>query len=428
MSEPPLIERGVERVVERVLDRFPERGPLPHIEIPDAFTGFFSSAHRATCRSINFSVKAFSGQRARAFDDRSLPALPRRPWSGWHAALDEFVMIYFELGRSGEFEQLDFERLEFEIENLIEHHDHRGVTDDPFTHHDDPPAPDEYDIVPRTLDGGDGEWMTFASEWEPHPQAPGRQRWLDDTVNGTVHVALLRHHDGPRPWVMFIHGAEMGRARLDAKMLRARRLHEELGVNVAMPVLPRHGPRNVREGAIRGNFPGLEMGDNVHGLSQAIWDVRRVLTWIRTQEPTAIGVYGFSLGAYVASLLGGLEPRLDALVIGCPVVDLIDLFVRNTPKTTTGAERLALLYERARLAHRPISPLHLERVLDRDRIVLLGATNDRLTDPLHQLSRLWEHWDRPQIEFVEGGHLSYIMMNEPVELLQQALRERGVCA
>jgi hypothetical protein len=413
-------------VVERVLDRFPERGPLPRIEIPDAFTGFFSSAHRAACRSINFSVKSWSGRRARAFDDRSLPRYPRQPWSGWHAALDEFVLIYFELGRSGEFENLDFERLELEVEDLIEHHDHRGVTDDPFTHHDDPPAPTNPYIVPHTLDGAEGEWMTFASDWEPHPQAPGGQRWLDDTVNGTVHVALLRHDDGPRPWVMFIHGAEMGRAQLDAKILRARRLHEDLGVNVAMPVLPRHGPRKLRDGAIRGSFPGLEMGDNVHGLSQAIWDVRRVLTWIRTQEPTAIGVYGFSLGAYVASLLGGLEPTLDALLIACPVVDLIDLYERNTPKINTGAERLALLYERSRLAHRPISPLHLERVLDRDRIVLMGATNDRLTDPLHQLSRLWEHWDRPQIEWVEGGHLSFIIKNEPVELLQQALRARGV--
>ena len=39
------------------------------------------------------------------------------------------------------FHNLDFERLELEVEDLIEHPDHRGVTDDPFTHHDDPPAP-----------------------------------------------------------------------------------------------------------------------------------------------------------------------------------------------------------------------------------------------------------------------------------------------
>ena len=161
-------------VVERVLDRFPERGPLPHIEIPDAFTGFFSSAHRAACRSINFSVKALSGQRAWAFDDRALPTLPRHPWSGWHAALDELVLIYFELGRSGEFENLDFERLELEVEDLIEHHDHRGVTDDPFTHHDDPPAPTNPYIVPHTLDGAEGEWMTFASDWEPTSAGAGR--------------------------------------------------------------------------------------------------------------------------------------------------------------------------------------------------------------------------------------------------------------
>lgn len=411
-----------------IADRFPERGPLPRLRVPDPWTGIPASLHRASWRATQISLQSLTGSRARAFARQALPDIGRGTFAGFHAALDELVLIYFEFGRSNRFEDLDLERIEMEVEDLIDHHDLRGVSDDPFSHHDDPPAPESYELIQRHLGDLDGEWMTFESGWEPHPRSPGRDRWIEDRDNHIVHVGLLRHDGGPRPWLMYIHGAEMGRPKWDVRILRAERLHRELGINIAMPVLPKHGRRRLSDGSIRGSFPSLEMAENVHGLSQAIWDVRRVLTWIRTQDPTAIGVYGFSLGSYVASLLAGLEPRLDALVVGCPVADLVDLFIHNTPEAEAGADRLSILYERSRLAHRPISPLHIERVLDKERIVILGATADRLSDPLDQLSRLWEHWNRPAVEWVEGGHLSYIVKSDATDLLVQSLLDRGVAA
>ncbi len=61
-------------------------------------------------------------------------------------------------------------------------------------------------------------------------------------------------------------------------------LHEGLGLNVVLPVLPMHGPRarNLPKAAA---FPGEDLLDNVHGSAQAVWDIRRLLSWIRLQEP-----------------------------------------------------------------------------------------------------------------------------------------------
>ena len=56
--------------------------------------------------------------------------------------------------------------------------------------------------------------------------------------------ALLLRHKEDRPWLVCVHGAEMGRAALDLMLFRAWHLHEDLGLNVVLPVLPMHGPRD----------------------------------------------------------------------------------------------------------------------------------------------------------------------------------------
>src|SRR3546814_4736034 len=57
--------------------------------------------------------------------------------------------------------------------------------------------------------------------------------------------------------------------------------------------------------------------------SQALWDWRRTLAWLRANESGArVGVYGISLGGYNAALLSGYDKELDFVVAGIPVVDL----------------------------------------------------------------------------------------------------------
>lgn len=54
----------------------------------------------------------------------------------------------------------------------------------------------------------------FDSGFTPHPGEPGSQRWLSYTANNREYALLLRHPE-PRPWLVCVHGTEMGRAPLD---------------------------------------------------------------------------------------------------------------------------------------------------------------------------------------------------------------------
>ena len=172
------------------------------------------------------------------------------------------------------------------------------------------------------------ERIVFDSGYRPYPGEPGRKRWLSYSANDREYALMLRHKE-PRPWLVCVHGAEMGRAALDLTLFRAWHLHEDLGLNVVLPVLPMHGPRGrgLPNGAV---YPGEDVMDNVHATAQAVWDVRRLLSWIRAQQPESpIGLNSLSLGGYVTSLVASLEDGLTCAILGVPVADLIELRGRH---------------------------------------------------------------------------------------------------
>ena len=155
------------------------------------------------------------------------------------------------------------------------------------------------------------------------------QRCMSYTANNREYALLLRHPQ-PRPWLVCVHGTEMGRAALDFALFRAWRLHEDLGLNVVMPILPTHDPRarGLPKGAV---FPGEDILDDVHATGQAVWDIRRLLSWIRSQEPESqIGLNGLSLGGYIAALVASLETGLTCAILGVPVADLVGLLGRHS--------------------------------------------------------------------------------------------------
>ena len=135
----------------------------------------------------------------------------------------------------------------------------------------------------------------FDSGYSPGAVEPGGERWLGYTANNREYALMLRHKED-RPWLVCVHGAEMGRAAFDLALFRAWHLHTDLGLNVVLPVLQRPGPRGrgLPKGAV---FPGEDVMDNVHATAQAVWDIRRLLSWIRSQQPESpIGMYSISLG------------------------------------------------------------------------------------------------------------------------------------
>src|SRR5207253_242863 len=100
-------------------------------------------------------------------------------------------------------------------------------------------------------------------------------------------------------------------------------LHDELGYNLVLPLLPLHGHRKPARAPGRSGagdaFLSFDLVNTVHGLAQAVWDVRRIIGWVRAQGATSVGLFGVSLGAYVAALVAGVVDGLDRIVAGIPV-------------------------------------------------------------------------------------------------------------
>ena len=62
---------------------------------------------------------------------------------------------------------------------------------------------------------------------------------------------------------------------------------------------------------------GVHVARAVHATAQAVWDVRRLLSWIRSQQPDSpIGLNSISLGGYVTSLVASLEDGLTCAILG----------------------------------------------------------------------------------------------------------------
>jgi hypothetical protein len=295
----------------------------------------------------------------------------------------------------------------------------------PASYHRTPPPLRAVDEQPARLGRLRYRHARFASGYAPHPGEPGRGRWARYRANETAHAWLLRHEAGtasgePRPWVVCVPGFRMGHPFVDLMAFRARWLHESLGLNVAVYVMPFHGPRRSGrrsgDGYLSGNFV-----DTLHAQAQAVWDLRRLVGWLRRTGAPSVAVHGISLGAYTAALLAALEPRLDAVVAGIPASCFVGLARRHVPPGVAGLlARSGFPLERIEEVLRVVSPLAMPVRVPRERRFVYAGTADRLAPP-EQAWDLWRHWERPHVTWYQGSHVSFLFEPAVRALLQEAL-------
>ena len=168
------------------------------------------------------------------------------------------------------------------------------------------------------------------------------------------------------------------------------------------------------------------MLDNIHGLAQSAWDVRRLLSWIRAQDPRGVGLIGLSLGGYVAAFVAGLEPPLACVIVGVPAVDFPKILRQHTSREIREMDDFRLLGEKSDRLHRVVSPLQLQPATPRDRRFILGSTADRLLDPVHQSAALWKHWERPSIHWLASGHVGHLWRRDTAAFVDDALAVSGL--
>jgi hypothetical protein len=197
----------------------------------------------------------------------------------------------------------------------------------------------------------------------------------------------------------------------DLEAFRSLRYHRDLGFNVIHPVLPLHGPR--RAGKRSGDaFITLDFLNNVHGMAQAVWDVRRCIAWARSNGATCVVVHGVSLGAYTAALLSGVEPGLGGVIAGVPSVDLAWVMRQHVPeKARPAVDAHGILGELADQVHHVVSPLAFECLVPDDRRFIYAGVADRMAKP-EAAHRLWEHWDEPSICWYGGSHVGFALSRE----------------
>lgn len=304
----------------------------------------------------------------------------------------------------------------------------RGWLENPAAYHQEPPALENPSIVEELFWNGPRrrpfKRLVFESGFAPHPGEPGGERWLEHPKNGQVHAYVLEH-DEPRPWLVGVHGFGMGSPLVSFRGFNAQYLHEELGLNVVLPVMPLHGPR----GSAR--FSGGELLDAdymrmVHLFAQGTWDVRRVLSWLRTRSDVPPALYGISLGGYITALVASLEAELSCVIAGIPAVDFPNLARDNEPWIMQRYdEELRVDWNVVRAISHVVSPLALEPQVPRERLFIYAGIADRVVQP-DQPRALWRHWGCPEIHWFSGGHVLGIMDRSALRFIERCLCNAGL--
>jgi pimeloyl-ACP methyl ester carboxylesterase len=230
-------------------------------------------------------------------------------------------------------------------------------------------------------------------------------------------VRLIRHSDGPRPWLIWVHGTGMG-GPADIPASRSHRFFSRLGFNIALPIQPGQG---VRRGAWPA-YPAVDPINNVAGMMRTISEVRAVVRWVQPQA-TSVTVAGLSLGSAVAAFVSYLEPQVDAVALYVPILGLNQMIAQHQQRWgSAGAEIGRVMHSDAVSALTSVvDPLAVEPAAPTDRRLIVGAWHDRmaLRSPAEVLNEKWQgklHWH-------DGGHVGVMFSSNVTSVTEDFLRQ-----
>ena len=298
----------------------------------------------------------------------------------------------------------DLTRVRREIDATDQLYERLGFSENPQSFHPKPPVAGPIKTSKGWCPAGRYTHLQFPSGYRPHQDDLVGQRWLRHKENHTAHAWLLEG-DPTAPWLVCLHGLGTGSPWMDLPAFEAEFLHKKLGLNLIFPVLPLHGPRRGPD-VERGGLLSFELIESLHGVAQGVWDTRRLIGWIRSRGATTIGIYGQSMGSYIAALVSGLE-EVDLVLSAIPLCNIPKLFDSHSPARLQAiTEDLDILGATLDRVFTVISPASLCPKPPRHRRFILAGRSDKITRS-SQAMALWQAWKGPTITWFDGGHLSY---------------------
>jgi hypothetical protein len=151
----------------------------------------------------------------------------------------------------------------------------------------------------------------------------------------------------------------------------------------------------------------------VEAFRQGVIDMLGAANWLRAAGHGPIGLFGYSLGAYLAGIMAAVRGDWAFVVLGgagdSPVSPIFD-----TPLGRNIREDLAacgmLDRDKVTRAWRIISPGAFRPKVPRERILLLAGRYDRIMLPA-SVRRLWNAWGRPRLAWLDRGHYGLLATN-----------------
>jgi pimeloyl-ACP methyl ester carboxylesterase len=274
---------------------------------------------------------------------------------------------------------------------------------------------------------GECEDLQFESAFSPVNPAL-RDAYAKHRGNVNAHARYWRHHHGPRPTVIAIHGFSADLYHLNEWFFSLPWLYEQ-GFDVLLFTLPFHGRR---KGALapfsgHGFFAGGAPRIN-EAFAQGVHDARTYMDWLQDERGVSkIGVTGVSLGGLTSSLLATVESRLAFVIPNVPVVSVADLVMEWEPIGVATRAMLQLMHHTVRDARRLLAvttPLTWPCAVPRERRLIIGGIGDRLAPPKHA-RLLWEHWERCRLHWFPGSHLVHLDRGEYLLAIKDFFDEIG---
>lgn len=279
--------------------------------------------------------------------------------------------------------------------------------------HADPNPLRASSIRKRSIPGLAYDRMAF--EHDPALPATLEADGLGGPARAVVH--LCRHRDGPRPWLVWVHGAGQGGTE-DLVLSRIGRIHHKLGFNVALPVQPGHGCRRRQWPA----YPDMDPLGNVAGMMRVVSEVRAVVRWVQPHA-SAVVVAGISMGSPVAALVSHLEKQVDAVALYTPILGLNTMIARHLQRWGTSRQGFRELLESPVVTQLTsvIDPLAVTPSPPPDRRLIVGAWHDRMAmrEPAEALQERWGG----QLYWYDGSHVGHIFSRRVQRITDRFLRD-----
>lgn len=221
--------------------------------------------------------------------------------------------------------------------------------------------------------------------------------------NNTVYAEYYRPKgSGPFPAVIVldITGGDQSLSRFIARTLAQNKI---AGLFVQMAY---YGPRRPPGSKLR--MLSTNIPQTMDAVRQTVLDCRFAAAWLASRSEVdghRIGIMGTSLGSFVATLSGEMDPRFSRVAILLGGGGLVDAFYDH-PQAAPYVKIWELLggtKQKVKDALSPVDPLTKAGNLKGRQVLMIAAKRDEIVPPSAAVN-LWEAMGKPKIVWYDTTH------------------------